>query len=71
MGDLSQIFANIKDTLRPYYMDIRRVLSVETGRYMWVVCSTIKDEIAQMATECTAEQVSYFKSVVRKPLCYI
>lgn len=61
---MSSIFANIRESLRPYHLELRRIYSFDSHKPFWIVYNTLGDSIAQMATQYSPEQVDCFKQLV-------
>lgn len=59
--------AEVRETLRPYHIDLRRVLSFDAQDSVWVLCNSLGDAIAQMASTYSPEEVRCFKKLVPPP----
>ncbi|KAF8557236.1 hypothetical protein OG21DRAFT_1505435 [Imleria badia] len=58
--------SEINKSLNPLDLEFRHLMDEQTGVEMYAVVNTKDDEIAQMATDYTALEISYFKAVVEQ-----
>lgn len=64
-GEEAILLAEIRDTLLPYQLDIKRVRRNDVNDEMvWVIQNTFEDKIAELATVYSAEEINCFKSLV-------
>ncbi|KAI6117685.1 Nse1 non-SMC component of SMC5-6 complex-domain-containing protein [Pisolithus croceorrhizus] len=56
----------INDALNPLDLEFRHALDEETGKEMYAVVNTRGDEIAQMATDYSPLEITYFRAVVEQ-----
>lgn len=64
MDIIPSVFSTVREELRPYSLEIRRIFSFEREKYLWVVYNTTGDRISQMAFQRSPEQVDFFKRLV-------
>lgn len=63
--------AEIRDTLLPYQLDIKRIRRHDVDdEMMWIIQNTVEDKIAELATSYSTEEISCFKLLVLETIPY-
>lgn len=61
---LNETIAEINADISELDFEIRRTVRQTDGKHIWVLCNTISDQLIQLATVHTSNEIAYFKALL-------